>query len=70
MRPHVLMAAENFSAFCLHSETAYEAEFKGGSLFNFPEEIPRQSGVQGAVWVLLAFGQVYSENQKQEAEDV
>lgn len=68
MRPHALMAADNFSAFCLHSETAYEAEFKGGSLF--PEDIPRQSGVQGAVWVLLAFGQVYSENQKQEAEDL
>lgn len=46
------MGAEN-SAFCLHSETGYEAEFKGGSLFNVMEESPRQSSVHGAAWVLL-----------------
>lgn len=37
--------AEN-SAFCLSSETVYEAEYEGDGLFNFTEEIQRQPPVQ------------------------
>lgn len=44
-------------------------DIKSGGLINLMEEISKLPSVQGVAWILLvAFSQIYSENQEQKAD--